>query len=249
MSKNHAVHVVKGEKINLLVMRDNGEVRSVRMRLSVLIVLCVISVIMPFVAAAGIWFSIDLWKNNTNLTQENSRLTREGQEAKAKADRLGNLEKLLQRNTTTEAVVVSNVNRPATGKTAPVEEETAASMQEGPGHSEFPAINTGYITVDNINARQQPGNKLRISLDLRNPDTRNTLSGEVAATLATAAGESIPLQFRPQDAGDFRITRLKRAVLISVLPPQTNFTNAQVVIEVKNDSGELVYRNVFPVER
>lgn len=240
---------MKDEKINLLVMRDNGEVRSVRMRLSLLVTLCVASIIMPFVAVAGIWLSVDLWRNTSSLQDENRRLTREGQEAKAKADRLGNLEKLLQRNATTETVVVSNVNRSETPKPAPVEEETAPATQDGPGHSEFPAINTGYITLENINARVQPGSKLRISLDLRNPDTRKTLSGEVACTLVSAAGESTPLQFRPQDAGDFRITRLKRAVLLSVLPPQTNFTNAQVVIEVKNDSGELVYRNVFPVER
>lgn len=241
--------MIKDEKISLLVMRDNGEVRSMRMRLSWLVTLCVISAIMPFIAAAGIWFSIDLWANTSQLQDDNQRLTREGQEAKAKADRLGNLEKLLQRNAATETVVVSNINRSEDAKPAPAEEESALAAQDGPGHSEFPAINTGYVTVDNINARVQPGSKLRISLDLRNPDTRKTLSGEVLCTLVTAAGESIPLQFRPQEAGDFRITRLKRAVLVSVLPPQTNFTNAQVLIEVKNDSGELVYRNIFPVER
>ena len=241
-----------GEKVNLLVMRDNGEVRSLRMRLSLLVTLCSLCAIMPFVAGAGIWFSVDLWMNQAVLGEANYRLSRESMEARAKAERLGNLEHLLQRDVAVESIVVSNVNKPATkvGAEAPKpEDEQASAMQEGPGHSEFPTIATGFITLDNINVRQQPGNKLRMSMDLRNPDSKKAVSGIVSCTMITAAGETVPLQFRPADAGDFRITRLKRAVLVSVLPPQTNFTNAQVVVEVKSDSGELVYRNVFPVER
>ena len=243
------------EKITLMVMRDNGEVRSVRMRRALLIFLMVLCILMPLVAGGGAWFSYTLWMQQGVLSEDNLRLTRESQEARAKAERLGNLEQLLQRNAAVEAVLVGNVNRPQeqqgeyVGPPAPLAADEQAAMQEGPGHSEFPIIDTAFVTVENVTARQQPGNRLRISLDLRNPDSRKTLSGEVSSTLVTAAGESIPLQFRPNDAGDFRIARLKRAVLVSVLPPQTSFTNAQVVIEVKSDAGELVYRNVFPVEQ
>ena len=241
--------MVPGEKISLLVMRDNGAARRLRMRRSVLIVLLVFMVVSPFVAAAGIWFGVDVWLRHKNLLRESQRMEQEYQEAKATAARLRNLEKLLvYRDAAETAQLMQNLQR---GGADPVDASAASGAEgaDGPGHSEFPAINTGFISVDNVSVRLLPGNKLRISLDLNNPDSRKTIAGKVSCTMTTAGGDVVPLEVAPPSAGDFRISRLKRAVLAAALPAGVDAANAQTVIEVRSEGGEIEYRNVFPVAR
>lgn len=51
----------------------------------------------------------------------------------------------------------------ASGAEAASAPEGAPAMSEGPGHEEFPAIDTGYVKVGNVQARALRGGKLRIA--------------------------------------------------------------------------------------
>ena len=72
----------------------------------------------------------------------------------------------------------------------------------------------------------------------------------VEVTLLTADGQQHTVNFEPDDVGDFRISRFKRAVMVSRLPRSVGkLENSQVIIEVKKTDGELLFRNIFAVER
>lgn len=241
-----------GEKISLLIMRDNGAARRLRMRRSLLISLFVFLGVSPFVAAASIWFSADLWSRYQTLLRQTGNMEQEYREAKAIAARLSNLEKLLQyRDAAEEAQILQNLQRSGAADAAEVASAPpmGADSGDGPGHGEFPTINTGFVSVENVSVRLLSGNKLRISLDISNPDSRKSISGKVSCVLTTAGGDTVPLETTPPAAGDFRISRLKRTVLAATLPPGVDAANAQTVIEVRSDGGGLEFRNVYPVAK
>ena len=49
--------------------------------------------------------------------------------------------------------------------------------------------------------------------------------------------------------GNFRISRFKRAVMVARVPDQYSLVNAQVILEVRQQDADLIYRNIFAVER
>lgn len=247
------------EKISLLIMRDNGEVRSVRLRRSLLYTLLFVCAVLPFALGAMLWFGVDIWLSHRAIVTQFHAAQQEYLEAKATAARLADLERLLHRaDPAYSAQVLQNVRRagPAPAPTAqddtlppsPPTSELAADTIEGPGHSEFPTLNLGKVQVENVHIRLMPRRNLRISLDLSNPDPTSQVAGKIVCTLTTATGQTLALRVFPQAADDFRITRFKRVVLTSPLPPAVNTTDAQVVLEIKPDGGGApLFRNVYAV--
>ena len=122
-------------------------------------------------------------------------------------------------------------------------------MAEGPGHEEFPALDTGRVIVGNVQVRAMGERTIRVSADLRNPENEPLLSGEVTAILLTANGERLPLSFTPKEVGSFRISRFKRTVMQAPVPRGANVVNSQVILEVRDQGGNPLYRNIFAVQR
>lgn len=242
--------MMPGERISLLLLRDNGASRRFRMRRRLFVLLVVLCLCMPFALGGSVWFGLTLWFRHEALQQQYQTLERQYQEALATATRLGNLEGLLQqRDVAEQAVLARRLAGTAESSNGGLVEEPTAGAAEGPGHSEFPIISTGFIAVDNVHIRLLQGNRLRVTLNLRNPEPNRAITGSVGCTLVTAGGENVPVHFQPADAGDFRISRLKKAVLMATLPSSVSAANAQAIIEVKSEKGEVGYRNVFPVAR
>lgn len=239
------------ERLNIIFMRDNGPRRSFRMRRSRLHLLIFFFACLPFICAflaAQCWF---LWNENIKLRENAEKVATDYQKAIARAERLENLEALLDEKSVPGRDII--VRRLAAAPKKPDSEVKDAppepENQEGPGHEDFPAVDTGQIKVSNVQARAMRGNTLRVGLDLRNPNADQLLSGEVGATLVTAAGENVPLTFNPEDVGHFRISRFKRTVISARVPASVNLADSQVILEVKDPSGQDLYRNIFPVQR
>lgn len=252
--KNHT------EKIKLLIMRDSGKVRTVTLSRSLFSFLIFIGVLLPFALGGAVWFGIEIWQMHRELTVQCHAMQQEYQEAKALTARIADLERLLQyTDTKNNAQVLQNIRRadtPALPEAAPsqVPAQESAVQTEGPGHPEFPAINTGKIRVDNTTVRfiqgQGQGRQLRISLDLTNPDPTTIVGGKIVCILTTADGQTLPLRLFPQGAEAFRIAQLRRVVLTAQLPPNSNPTDAQVVVEIKQEGGDtILYRTVHAVAR
>lgn len=239
------------EKVNILIIRDNGAVRRFRIRRSLLLFLTICCLIMPLAAAGGLWLSSELWLRRQDMLRDIQTMENEYQKAKATATRLEHLETLLEkRDAARQGAVLQGLQSPEEKSVPNAEMEIpSASTTEGPGHNEFPVIDAGVVAVDNVSARLMPGNKLRVTLDVRNPEPGKVVAGSVRYLLSTEQGNTVPLESVSPHAADFRASRLKKIVLTSTLPPDLNADNAQLLIEVRTEGGEMVYRNLFPVAR
>lgn len=244
------------EQLGIILMRDNGPRRSFRLRRSLFFVLVAFFACMPFLCAALGWQCWQLWQENASLRANMQRFEMDSQAAQATAERLQNFEELLREEGVQGRELLLRRLARAGGEATPeaspdgdTAHGAAAPLGDGPGHEEFPVVDTGAIKVGNVQARALRGNGLRIGLDLRNPDSQKLLTGSVSATLVTASGQKCPLAFDPEDVGNFRISRFKRAVMVARVPEQYSLVNARVILEVREQDADLIYRNIFAVER
>ena len=244
------------EQLSIILMRDNGPRRSFRLRRSRFYALVVFFACMPVLCALLAWQCWLLWEENTTLRASLQRFETDCQTAQATAERLQNFEELLrEEGVQGRELLLRRLARSAAPEApeSPVAETPAggagAAMGEGPGHEDFPVVDTGRVKVANVQARALRGNGLRIGLDLRNTETQKLLTGTVAATLVTAAGQNYQLVFDPEDVGNFRISRFKRAVMVARVPEQYSLVNARVILEVTEQDSGVIYRNIFAVER
>ncbi|MDR1658763.1 MAG: hypothetical protein LBR94_00275 [Desulfovibrio sp.] len=241
-------------------MRDKGTRRSFRVRAAVFYALFCGIVCLPLLVCGLSWFSYNIWKENTVLRENVLRFEDDFQKAQSIAERLENIEELLNEN----AVVGKDVllrrlaassgtgSAASSGDPADSLSENGQTSQSPPPVQQqdvFPAINADYIRVDNVQARALRENRLRIALDLRNTDNQKIAAGRVSAVLLTADGARHELVFAPYNVGDFRISRFKRTVMYANLAPQLNLVNSQVILEVRREDNSVVYRNLFAVER
>lgn len=245
------------EKLNIVLMRDNGPRSSYRLRRSNFILLLAFFGCLPFLVILLLTHSWMLWQENVRLRNSMERFESDYQLAETRAERLENLEEMLKeenvqaRELTLRRIATAGQKRENAEEKEPGQEamETPPELVEGPGHEEFPALDTGRVLVSNVQARARSGNNLRIGLDLRNPDSEPLLSGTVEAILLTANGERRPLEFVPADVGTFRITRFKRTVMNAAVPHEFSLVNAQIILEVKDQDEKPIYRNIFYVQR
>lgn len=235
------------EKLNIVFMRDNGPRRSIQIRRSNFFLLLIAFGCLPFLCALLTTQCWLLWQENVRLRDGLERAETDLQVVAAKAERLENLEELLkEENAAGRAIVVAQLAGDSVAALEPAQTQ-AAPDEAGPGHEEFPVLDTGRVKVGNVQVRSLRGSNLRIGLDLRNPDNEPLLSGEVEATLLTADGKRLPLTFSSSESAAFRISRFKRAVVNARAPDGDSLVNAQLILEVKDQDKKTIYRNVFSV--
>lgn len=142
-----------------------------------------------------------------------------------------------------EATSVATPENANGGATAQQPEDDNADTEQ------FQGVDTGHVRVGNVTVRRVQHGRLRLALDLHNGGKNETVSGEVEAILLTADGERTQLKYTVEDAGHFRINFFKRAVMLSRLPSHISLTNAQVILEIRDQNRTLVYSNLYPVEQ
>lgn len=240
------------EKLNIILMRDNGPRRSLQLRRSNFLLLACFFCCLPFLClylAGQCW---RLWQENHALQTAVAQLATEMRGVQNRAARLENLEALLQEeNVPAREAIIRQISAMPTEKEPqlPEPDSTAAlAIADGPGHEDFPALDEGRVIVNNVQVRALGDRSVRIGLDLRNPDNEPSLSGEVSATLITARGEKVPLKFPREDSGAFRISRFKRTVIMASLPRNIDLQNAQLILEVRDLNDKPIFRNIFGVQ-
>lgn len=239
--------------LNIILMPDNGPRRSFRLSMRAFRLLCAcFFLLLPLLAiflGAAAWI---LWKEATLLESGIQRFEQDCMAAQATAERLEMLERLLREESVPARELI--LRRLAAGQepsVLPVPENAgegirAAMLPDDPGHEVFPSFESGELKISNVQAILRD-RKLRISLDLANAQSRKVLTGQVSASLALADGRRLELDLSPPDVGKFRINRFKRTVMSATIKKQLNLVNAHVLIEVTDQNGSLLFRNVFPV--
>lgn len=293
------------EQITISIIRDNGERRSLRLSRRLFLSLIVFFVLLVPLCICAVWQGASLWLGKSELQARLERTETALATALATAQRLQNLEVLLNEagvdgreyvlrklathtagNGKQLAAAVSVVppvastvassaeatgatadqpqpettgtegseSAPTTGDTpagespAPENREAAQQLADEGGDGEpFQGVDLGYVRVSNVTARLGQHRRLRLALDLHNTEKQEVASGTVEAILLTADGGRTNLEYTVEDAGNFRISFFKRAVMLSRLPSQHNLTNAQILVEIRNHEHTLVYSNLYPV--
>ncbi len=239
------------EKMNVIIMRDSGESKRYRLRRSRFRLLVIFAVLSPMVAVAALAGCFYLWQDNWNLKQAQYLLEEENRNYAVTAKRLENLQALLERKKNIERSVMAKVvKEQATTEAVDYSDPTVQSdmQSDGPGHAAFPEVSEGALKVDTVSASRLAENRLRLAFNLHNTGSE-ALSGEAFAILSLADGKTVPLQPAPSDAGTYKITKFKSAVLFLPLGQRYDLTNAQIILEVKNEAQKVVYRNIFPLSQ
>lgn len=246
--------MVERKKISIMFMYDDGGTRRYRISIGLYRFLWVLVTVLPLLAGGAAWLAVHLWQENARLTANTSRLELAMYEAVNTAEKLTNLRALLeQEDTAVTGPVLQNLARQSS-KDSPqlqpkVGNEEADATEAGPGHADFPVVDANVVNVENVNARLLSTGKIRINLDLRNPDPKRNITGHVRCLFIADSGETFPLPLT-QEQADFKINRFKRAVFQPPVPPAvTDTTNSRIIVEVYTDTDTLIYRNIFQVER
>ena len=135
-------------------MRDNGPRHSFRVRRGRFFLMLAFFACLPLVCGVLGWQTWRLWQENRALRENVLRFESDYQTAQATAERLENLEELLREEGVQGRELVlrklasaeqAETPPQASGAEAASAPEGAPAMSEGPGHEEFPAIDTGYV--------------------------------------------------------------------------------------------------------
>lgn len=241
-------------------MHDDGRTRRYRIKLGFYRTLWALCLLLPLLSTAALCLSYVLWQENRVLHANASRLELATRDAQNTAEKLNNLRAILeQEDKSVTGPVLQNLARqssrdlsPSAGKNADSAAntgDTADSAESGPGHADFPVVDTKLVNIDNVNARLLKSGKIRITLDLRNPEPKRNITGHVRCLFIADSGETLPLPLL-QEQADFKINRFKRSVFQPPIPASvSDTTNARIILEVYTDDDTLIYRNLFPVER
>ncbi len=241
------------EKINIILMRDSGESKRVRMyrsRFRTLVTLCVLS---PMVAAAAVAGAYWVWEQNTKLVASNKALVAENEAYRITTTRLQHLEALLKPHKGVERKLAVRIAaseiKEKTIATEVSEAERAKDLQQaGPGHAEFPVVDTGALKVENVACTLVGTDRIRAAFNLRNGGTES-IAGEIFCILSLADGKTVPLTPTPAEAGTYKITNFKSAVLFIDLEQGLELVNAEMILEAKDAKGTVIYRNVHPLSQ
>ncbi len=227
------------EGYSIIVMRDKGPRRSFSVRRGFLLWALTILFCLPFICAALGWWCWTLWQQNRHLHETVIRYAYDYQAARATAERLQNFEALLHEENVIgrELVLRRLASLPASPQAA----------QEEFAHEHLPDIDLGYVKVTNVLTQAEKNGTLHITLELRNTDSTKILVGEVRPFLLTNEERKVALHLTPEDAGNFRITRYKKADMLAAAPKGTHTSNARLLVEVYDLENRLVYRNSYPI--
>lgn len=250
-------------KCSLILMRDDGHTRRVRLSQRLLRLLCVLLVLLPFFGVGGLWLGYETWRFQQEWDEERRALTDRLNENKLALERLGNIEALYKR-TVGGAIVPSGPEGAASPRPAGAAEKPGDSAAAPPATGSAPQtaappgdggiheidnqliVDTGVVRIENVVPRLVDPRKLRITVDLYNAEPAGQqLSGQVRFYVLTGEGQEWKLN---SDDAQFRISRFKKVVATSSLPGTLNdAANAAVKIEVLV-SDAVVYRKLYPIE-
>lgn len=250
------------EYLGIILLYDNGKKTTMRIRKFWLDLAILALVIFPCLCGLLIFGCVKLWEQERLASQNLAELKETNDNMKKKLERLETLSALMDETTTPSRDIVIQAMAPSK-KEADVsfvdEEEENVNIQQmvqqthGPGHVDFPALSTDYISVNNVQIKATNARSLRVSMDLQNSSNSNVAAeGDTKVWLMRSDGQRTELDISPTGVGKYRIMRFKRAVLNALIPKTESDLqpNDQLIIEVsRKDTEQPVFRSIYAIER
>ena len=239
------------EYCTLLFMRDGGQPLRFRMRFRRLCGICVlIALLFPL---AVITFRL-AWKWHATIDELQMQvhlLEQERDRISVELVRLAHLKDFLEMpdNAARLALRMQQTGAKEAEQLPemPLQEQALETPAREAAGVATPTVDMSLVGVENVQARLLPGYKMRIAMDLRNPQQKNHLIGHVVCAVKNTQGDIMPLEIA-QDVAELRLNNFKRAVFVSTLPSAMRNTNISVLVEIHLEERGLVYRNEFPAE-
>lgn len=227
----------KDDKLNLIIMRDDSQVRRYRVRVAWFKFLLYVQLVLVAAAGAGTYAGVTYWIKHMDLAQTNSRLEETLAEKHIQLERLQNIEKIMQSNNTEEIQGIFNsVSR---GK-----QDVAQQPPLDLGDI-FMAKDLQVAGVNNLQIRKVDGG-LRLSFELNNL-TDEILTGKTSvffiardASVRQAEGDETELSFE--------IQRFRRVNSLLKLPQNLDLEDVFAMrLVIENSEGESLFVQTYPL--
>jgi hypothetical protein len=253
-------------KYNVLLIRDDGETRSIRIgRGSIRFLLCIL-LLLPVAAGGGLWIGWQSWQKLQEWDQQEETLQREITDLHAQLERMYHIQRLAQAHYAEHtapsepgpaAKAEPQKSEPAGGANAPAATPPAAEDTNGapaqtpaeqtPSEEELNLIeiDTGQVSLSNLNAKLSKERILSLGMNLHN-ESEHQLAGILNIFLLTADLQRHPI---PYDDVRFRISRRKNFSGSAFVPEAVgDLADASLLIEVVSEQT-LIYRRMYPISR
>ena len=231
---------MSNEKINVLFMRDDSNVRRYRvspiwlkLALYGLILLCAM-------ALGGFYAGYTYWSANKELVEERRELQRNLRETSLRLERLENVEKILQSNDPEELQSLFGSMSIEKGK----KERPIVDLG-----TLFSRVDLGDVSVENLGVKESGNGRLRVSFDLNNAGGDKTLTGQVELALVSREGADIPVVVKKDDLS-FQIQRYKKIVTTFLLPGGMDVKDLfGLKVVIHTPAGKTIFRDTFQLSR
>lgn len=243
-------------RYSLLLMRDDGHVKRIRVSPLALRLLVAGLFLLPVLTGLGTWAAVSFWQGNTALVDSNRLLERELKEARVELERLSNLETLLRRSapeTLDRLVAPREMPRKAAPPTAKAPDANATArpdngpVSRGATSADSPAnglADNGQLANQEDAADEETAPRADASIgDIASSQPSSTsppvLSVEgVAATTATPPSpDSTGQDISPLNAGQARVDSVQVQLIAG--------GKARITFNLSNtDGGRLLSGNV-----
>lgn len=229
-------------KYNVLMMRDNSPVKRFRMSPAWLKMALYVLILLVTCAAAGGYFGWTFWRQNQVMADVLSETQRELREARIELERLQNVDKILKSNDPEELqALFGNVIAEPTGNqsvSAPAPKVNLTSV--------FKRVDIQQVKVDNLQVKKI-GSKLRLTFNLNNLQTEETVSGRADLELVTNDGKDRSLKINHNDMV-FQIQRFKQISTTFSLPSKVEMDDVfGLRLIIKDPAAKVIFSETYPL--
>jgi hypothetical protein len=226
-------------KYNVLLMRDDTNVRRYRLSPFWIRLALYSTLLLILVAAGGGYAGFTYWKENRVLVQENRQISRDLMDARMELERLDNIDQILKSNDPEELQsLIGSVS-------AEIENQKPAKPPLNLNNM-FEFVDLQQVRVDDLQARFT-NNGMRVSFNLNNLLTEDTLSGQADVLLLASDGSLVDVNTNDSQLA-FQIQRFKRITANFPLPEKYGKSNLFALrIVIKNDQDQIIFSETFPL--
>ncbi|MBU1003454.1 MAG: hypothetical protein KKE73_13150 [Proteobacteria bacterium] len=229
-------------KYNVLMMRDNSPVKRFRMSPAWLKLALYVIILLVAVACLGGYFGMSYWRQSGGLAEELANTQRELREARIELERLQNIDKILKSNDPEElqALFGNVIADPGAAKpmAKPVPKVNLTSV--------FKRVDLQQVKVDNLQIKPSGAN-YRLTFNLNNLQTEETISGRADMELVSNEGQDWPLALNLNDMV-FQIQRFKQISTTFNLPSKVILSDVfGLRLIIKDPSGKVIFSETYPL--
>jgi len=222
---------MKNASYSVLFMRDDADVKTLRVSPRRLRLLLWISIGLGVVVLIGLIVGLRSFVGYRSLLNERRDLEVQLAEAQVNVERLGNLDKLQKGGATPPPAKDSGKGQ-------------ASDKSAQPLSRAFSKINAGTIAVENFRA-QMSGTALTTTFDLNNR-SQNSTTGGISLLLLRNDGTLTELAVQNNSDLTFQIQRFKRISTTANAPEGLTRKEALGLrVEIKNSNGEVILGETY----